>query len=103
MRCTIGLVNLAQLLNIKDIANFDIAEGEYEVQGEGILDTQADVLIETAKETRYDLKIAEQNEAIAKKDLEISKTGFYPTLDAFFNYNTRESNRSSGFNTIYRS
>ncbi|WP_298329276.1 TolC family protein [uncultured Dokdonia sp.] len=96
---TIGLVNLAQLLNIKDIANFDIAEGEYEVQGEGILDTQADVLIETAKETRYDLKIAEQNEAIAKKDLEISKTGFYPTLDAFFNYNTRESNRSSGFNT----
>jgi len=94
---TIGLVNLAQLLNIKDIANFDIAAGEYEVQGEGILDTQAEVLIETAKETRYDLKIAEQNEALAKKDLEISKTGFYPTLDAFINYNTRESDRPRGF------
>lgn len=96
---TIGLVNLAQLLNIKDIASFDIAEGEYNIQGEEILDTQADVLIETAKETRYDLKIAIQNEAIAQKDLEISKTAYYPTLDGFFNYNTRESNSPSGFDT----
>lgn len=91
----IGLVNLAQILNISDFENFDIAEGEYNVQGESILETQPEDLINKAKETRYDLKIAEQNEAIAKKDFEISKTSYYPTLDAFFNYNTRESNSPS--------
>lgn len=96
----IGLVNLAQLLNISDFENFDIADGNYTVQGESILETQPEVLISSAKDNRYDVKIAEQNEAIAQKDLEISKTGLYPTLDAFFNYNTRESNRASGFNTI---
>ncbi|MDE0600034.1 MAG: TolC family protein, partial [Dokdonia donghaensis] len=96
----IGLVNLAQLLNISDFENFDITDGNYTVQGESILDTQPEVLISSAKDNRYDVKIAEQNEAIAQKDLEISKTGLYPTLDAFFNYNTRESNRASGFNTI---
>lgn len=96
----IGLVNLAQLLNVKDIANFDIADANYEVNGEEILDTQAEVLIATAKDTRYDIKIAAQNEAIARKDLEISKTGYFPTLDGFFNYNTRESNRDSGFDIV---
>lgn len=96
----IGLVNLAQLLNIKDIQNFEIAEAEYNVTGEGILQTDVEVLLEKAKDSRYDIKIAEQNEAIAQKDLEISKTAYYPTLDGFINYNTRESDRPSGFNPI---
>ncbi len=95
----IALVNLAQLLNIEDFQNFNIAEADYQVSGEGILDTQVEVLIETAKDTRYDIKIAEQQEQIALKDLAISKTDYYPTLDGFFNYNTRESNRPRGFDT----
>lgn len=96
----IGLVNLAQLLNISDIKNFEIAEANYNITGEAILNTDVEVLLDKAKDSRYDIKIAEQNEAIAKKDLEISKTAYYPTLDGFINYNTRESDRPSGFDRV---
>ncbi len=88
---TISLINLAQLLAFDDYSTFDIEDSAYSIIGESILDTTPEVLIEKAKESRYDLKIVEQNLEIAKKDLEISKTSLYPTLSGFFNYNTRES------------
>ena len=56
-----------------------------------LIKKKSKAIIEKAKESRYDLKIVEQNLEIAKKDLEISKASLYPTLSGFFNYNTRES------------
>ena len=87
----ISLINLAQLLAFDDYDTFDIEDTEYNILGEEILNTTPEVLIEKAKESRYDLKIVEQNLEIAKKDLELSKTSLYPTINGFFNYNTRES------------
>ncbi len=86
----VSLIGLAQLLNIEDYKSFDIAEQEYNLLGEEVLENIPEVILDKAKETRYDLKIAEQNLAIAEKDLQISKSGLMPTLDGFFNYNTRE-------------
>lgn len=86
----VSLIALAQLLNIEDYKTFDIAEQEYNLLGEEVLENIPEVILKKAKETRYDLKIAEQNLAIAEKDLQISKSGLLPTLDGFFNYNTRE-------------
>ncbi len=88
---TISLINLAQLLAFDDYDTFDIDDTEYNILGEEILNTTPEVLIEKAKESRYDLKIVEQNLEIARKDLELSKTSLYPTINGFFNYNTRES------------
>lgn len=87
----ISLINLAQLLAFDDYKNFDIDDTEYNILGEEILNTSPEVLVEKAKESRYDLKIVEQNLELAKKDLELSKTSLYPTINGFFNYNTRES------------
>lgn len=87
----VALVNLAQLLNLKEYADFDIKNENYSVLGENILNETPEVLISKAKESRYDLKIADQNLEIAKKDYQISKGALLPTLDGFFNYNTRES------------
>ncbi len=88
---TISLIDLAQLLAFDDYEGFDVLDAEYNILGEEVLNTTPEVLVAKAKETRYDLKIAEQNLEIAKKDLELSKSSLYPSISGFFNYNTRES------------
>ncbi len=85
----ISLISLAQLLLIKDYQNFDIVETEYDVVENEILVNSPYELIEKAKEERYEIKIAEEQKLIAEKDVQISKGAYYPTLSAFYNYNTR--------------
>jgi outer membrane protein len=87
----ISLVSLAQLLLIKDYENFDIADQEFSVILSEVAEKNIDEVINSAKENRYEVKIAEQNMIIANKDLEISKSIYWPTLNAYFNYNTREN------------
>lgn len=85
----ISLISLAQLLLIKDYSNFDIAEEDYEILDEGIEAKDVSEIIKNAKETRSEVKIAEENVNLAKKDVQISKGAYYPTVSAFFGYNTR--------------
>lgn len=87
----ISLIALAQTLLIKDYENFDIADRDYDVFGNEILDVPVSEVIESAEEERYEVKVAEMNTELAKKEVEISKGAYWPTLNAFFNYNTRES------------
>lgn len=93
----ISLISLAQLLLIKDYENFDIADEDFTIIDEGISGKQISEIIASAKEKRSEIKIAENNLELAKKDLQISRSSYYPTLSAFINYNTRESDRPSGF------
>lgn len=95
---TVSLISLAQLLNVKDYQGFDIATQDYNLIGEEVLSNLPQDIVAKAKETRYDLKIAEQNLEIASKDLQISKSNLLPTLDGFFNYNTREQGGAVRFN-----
>ncbi len=87
----ISLVSLAQLLLIKDYENFDIADQEFSVILSEVADKNIEEVINSAKENRYEVKIAEQNMNIANKDLEISRSIYWPTVNAYFNYNTREN------------
>jgi outer membrane protein len=96
----ISLISLAQLLLIKDYANFDISDEGYEIIDNNISSKSAEELIEAAKENRSEIKIAEQNVAVAQKDLQIAQGGYYPTLSAFFGYNTRYTNTTSFGQTI---
>jgi len=86
----IARVSLAQTLLIKDYESFDIAEQEYLVPSANILDKSIEEIRATARESRYEVQIAEQNKLIAEKDLQISKGAYYPTLNGSFNYGTRE-------------
>ncbi len=95
---TVSLISLAQLLNIEEYQTFDIAEQDYNLIGEEVLDNIPEVIVDMAKESRYDLRIAEQNLAIAEKNLQISRSSLMPTLDGFFNYNTREQGGAVSFN-----
>lgn len=87
----ISLIALAQMLLIEDYENFDIVDREYNILGVEVLDAPVSEIIDQAEETRYEVKVAEQNKALAEKDVEIAKAAYLPTLGAFFNYNTRES------------
>lgn len=89
----VSLIGLAQNLLIKDYENFDIADEEYDIPITEILEKNPDEIIEKAKQERYEILLAEQDVELAKKDLELAKSQYYPTLNAFFNYNTRESDR----------
>ncbi len=85
----ISLISLAQNLLIKDYEIFDIAEQEYLVPTAEILEKPINDIVNKARQSRYEVQIAEQNTLIAKKDLQISRGSYYPTLSAFFGYNTR--------------
>jgi len=85
----ISLISLAQLLLIKDYENFDIEDEGYDIVDEGISNKTAAEIIENAKANRSEIKIAEQNVALAEKDVQIAKGSYWPTLRAFLGYDTR--------------
>src|SRR5690606_3106813 len=87
----ISLINLAQLLLIKDYKNFDIIDEGYEIIQDDIAEKPVQEIIEAARENRSELKIAEENVELAKKDLQLARSEYYPSLSGFINYNTRES------------
>ncbi|WP_405325185.1 TolC family protein [Leeuwenhoekiella sp. LLG6367-2.1] len=91
----IALISLAQTLLIRDYKTFDIAEGDYAIYGEEMLMMSPQNIIESAKEERNEVKIAETNLEIAEEDVQIAKGAFWPTISAFFGYNTRYTNATS--------
>ncbi len=90
----IARVGLAQTLLIKDYENFDIAEQEYLVPSPEILNKSIDEIRSNAREARYEVQIAEQNKLLAEKDVQLARGSYYPTLSAFFGYNTRWSDNN---------
>lgn len=97
---TISLISLAQLLLIKDYENFDIEDEGYDIVDDGIANKGVSEILAKAKESRSEIKIEEQNVALAEKDLQIAKGANLPTLTAGFNYNTRFANTTSFRQTV---
>ncbi len=91
---TISKINLAQLLQITDYDNFDVVDQSFEVPPSDILNNSPKVIFDKALGFRNDIKLAEANIDIAEKDVEIAKGANYPTIGAFFNYNTRYSDQN---------
>ncbi len=89
----ISRIGLAQLLQITDYENFDIAVEEYDIPPTEILNYSPRLIFEKALTFRNDIKFSESNVQLAEKDLKISKGAVYPTLSAFINYNTRYSDQ----------
>ncbi len=87
----VSLIALAQTLLIRDYENFDVVDRDYMVFGNEMLEMPVSTIIEEAQESRYEVKVAEENRNLAEKDVELAKGAYWPTLGAFFNYNTRES------------
>lgn len=91
---TISLISLAQLLLIDDYQNFDIQDEGYSIINEDFIEKDVDEIIAAAQENRSEVKIAEANVDLASKDVQIAQGSYFPTINAFFNYNTRESDNA---------
>lgn len=85
----ISLISLAQLLLVEDYENFDIASENFEVIDTEIASKPISEIIGKANESRSEVKIAEQNVELATKDLQLAKGLYYPSVSAFFGYDTR--------------
>lgn len=88
---TISLINLAQLLQITDYENFDVADEDFDVPLSEILNNSPKTIYAKALEFRNDIKFSKTNVELAEKDVSIAKGANYPSLGAFMNYNTRYS------------
>jgi outer membrane protein len=82
-------IALAQLLLISDIENFEIAQETAITPESTILNASINTIYRTAVAKRSDVKLAETNLKIAKKDLAISKGSLLPKLSGFYSYNSR--------------
>jgi outer membrane protein len=82
-------IALAQLLLISDFNNFEIAQETAITPESTILNTDVNTIYNTAVSKRNDVKLAETNLKIAKKDLAISRGSLLPKLSGFYSYNSR--------------
>lgn len=87
----ISKLSLAQLLQLKEFYDFDVTDQTTAKDENNILDKTPVAIYEKAKEERTELKIAKTNLEIAQKNVAIAKGGFQPTLQGFYNFNTRIS------------
>lgn len=87
----ISQLTLAQLLQLPDFINFDVA-GEENIKGENnILGKNVDDIYNKAKQERTELKIAQTNIELAERDIKIAKGAYQPRLNGFYSFNTRAS------------
>lgn len=84
-------LSLAQLLQLDDFKDFDIADADYEVKPSATMLETPEAIIAKAKQDRVELKIAKANLEIAEKDVKIAKGAFQPSLTGFYSFSTRAS------------
>ncbi|TRX39012.1 TolC family protein [Flavobacterium restrictum] len=87
----ISKLSLAQLLQLKEFDNFDVIDDTNIKDENNIMAQTPTAIYEKAKENRTELKIAKTNLEIAEKNVAIAKGAFQPTLQGFYNFNSRVS------------
>lgn len=87
----ISKLSLAQLLQLKEFYDFDVADDTVPNDENNILAQTPAAIYDKAKEQRTELKIAKTNLEIAQKNVTIAKGAFQPTLQGFYNFNSRIS------------
>lgn len=93
-RVRLAIISLAQLLQLEDYENFDIANEEIETLPLiNLADYSVDKIYNKALETRNEIKVAQANIEIAESDIKLAKGALQPTLTGFYNWNSRYSDR----------
>lgn len=96
----ISKLSLAQLLQLADFQNFDVADNTIlQVEKSAVLLEKPETIIEKARQERVEIKLAKANLDVAEKDITIAKGAHQPTLSGFYNFSSRVSDnpRITGF------
>ena len=87
----ISKLSLAQLLQLEDFQNFDVADEDYEAKQSEVMFQTPDAIYKKALEERVEVKIAKTNMEIAEKDVKIARGVYFPTVQGFYSFNSRIS------------
>lgn len=87
----ISKLSLAQLLQLKEFADFDVIDNTTLNDENNILGQTPVEIYAKAKDIRTDVKLAQTNLEIAEKNVAIAKGAYQPTLSGFYGFNTRAS------------
>ena len=79
------------MLLLPDYLNFDVVDEAFEIEMTSVLEENPQAIFIKAKEVVNDIKIAASNLEVAKKDVQIARSGYMPTLSGFLGYNARWS------------
>ncbi|MFN7044009.1 MAG: TolC family protein [Flavobacterium sp.] len=85
----ISKIALCQTLLLEDYVNFDISDEVIDLPMTNIANETQEAILEKARESVKDVKIAMSNVDVAKKDVALSRSSYLPTLTGFLGYNTR--------------
>lgn len=84
-------LSLAQLLQLEDFQNFDIADVDIEAKPSAVMAEKSEAIVEKAKQIRAEIKIAQTNLDLAARDIKIAKGAYQPSLTGFYSFSTRAS------------
>ena len=93
----ISKLSLAQLLQLEDFKNFDVADVAFEPSESEAMIQTPEAIFEKAKEQRVELKIARTNLEIAEKDIKIARGGFHPSLQGYYSFSASATNANRVF------
>ena len=85
----ISKLSLAQLLQLKDFEEFDVVDTTDINDENNIMAETPNAIYSKALEGRTELKIARINLEIAEKSVAIAKGAYQPTVQGFYNFNSR--------------
>lgn len=87
----ISKLSLAQLLQLKEFADFDVIDDTNAKDENNIMAQSPIDIYNKAKETRTELKLAQTNLEIAEKNVTIAKGAYQPRLSGFYSFGTSAS------------
>ena len=95
----ISKLSLAQLLQLEDFKDFDVADVEADVTESTTMMQTPEAIFAKAKEERAEIKIARTNLELTERDVKIAQGGLQPSLVGFYSFSTRAaySDRVVGF------
>jgi outer membrane protein len=85
----ISKLSLAQLLQLENFQEFDIADSDYDVNESPTMLQTPTAIFEKAREQRSEIKIAKTNLEIAERDVKIAKGAYQPSIQGFYSFSTR--------------
>ncbi|SDJ20898.1 outer membrane protein [Flavobacterium noncentrifugens] len=85
----ISKLSLAQLLQLEDFQNFDVADEDYEAKQSEVMFQTPDAIYKKALEERVEVKLAKANLEVAEKDVTIAKGAYLPNLIGFYSFSSR--------------
>ncbi|MDN3676120.1 TolC family protein [Flavobacterium paronense] len=87
----ISRLSLAQLLQLEEFQNFDIADVDLEAKQSSIMAETPEAILEKAKQVRVEIKIAQTNLELAQRDIKIARGALQPSLTFGYNFGTNAS------------